>query len=442
MDGWVQLSKPSANRLGTAVALHRGVIIHPGADDPAGVSDAGRPATERHMPISPTLQDDLAEVLRAWTPAAIDAATGLPPSFYTDSAVFALERQRFFARTWLFIAHESDLPAGEGWYSATMAGFPVLLTRARDGRVRAFHNVCPHRGSPLGSIGDVSASCGAARTIACPYHGWVFGLDGSLAGAPGMDQAPGFDRGGHALRELRCDRWGPFIFVNVDGAAAPLAEQLGPAVPRFAGAQLDKWVRVHRVDYDCRANWKFYVENNAEYYHEPTAHHSSYNTKEVSWNNSFPLIQPEVSDFCYLQRTPYREGSREISGGMRPNTVMPGLDEAWRTASSIFQFWPNFAWILNPNLLVLYWVDPISPVRTRIRWDWMVPDTPEARAATNLEPLITLYDAVQKEDIAIFERLQVAAGSPAFSLGRLHPKYELGLHRFQALLMEHLTGRR
>ena len=73
---------------------------------------------------------------------------------------------------------------------------------------------------------------------------------------------------------------------------------------------------------------------------------------------------------------------RELSGGMRPNTVMPGLCRDWQTASSIFQFWPNFAWILNPNLLVLYWVDPISPTRTRIRWEWLVPDTAEARAAS------------------------------------------------------------
>lgn len=383
-----------------------------------------------------------AEWIDAWSPQPLSSAIGLPADAYADPGFFRLERERFFARTWLFLGHEADVPAPSGWLQTTVAGFPVLLTRDRDGVLRAFHNVCPHRGAPLGSVRDVSAACGTARTVACPYHGWVFALDGRLAGAPGMDEAPAFDRAVHGLRPLRLDRWGPFLFANVDGAAPPLLEQLGPAVEVFAGARCDAWVRVHRVDYDCRANWKFYVENNAECYHEPTAHNSSYNTTEVSWNNSWPLIRTEVSDFCYFQYTPYREGSRELRGELPVGTVMPGLAETWLRGSSIFQFWPNFAWILNPNLLVLYQIDPIDATRTRIRWDWMVPDTPQARDGAHLDPLIRLYDGVQREDIAIFERLQTAVGSPAFAMGALHPRAERGVHRFQHLLMEHLAGRR
>lgn len=380
--------------------------------------------------------------LDSWAPAAFEHAAGLPPHWYEDPGIFRLERERFLGRSWLHIAHDADIPAPSGWYRAEVAGYPVLLTRDASGEVRGFHNVCPHRGAPLAAIGDPAATCGAARTVACPYHGWVFGLDGGLKGAPGMEAHPCFDRGAHALRPLRIDRWGPFWFADISGQAPPLADCLGPAVQRFAGARTEAWRRVHRQDYLTASNWKFYVENNAEFYHEPVAHGSSYLSREVSWNNNNAAISAEVSDWCYMQYSPYGPGSPELNGGLKPGTVMPGLGEAWLKGSSIFQFWPNFAWILNPNLLVTYLIDPIGPASTRIRWDWLVPDTPEAMDRANLDPLIALYDRVQREDLAIFEQQQRCVGSPAFRMGALNPRSERGVHRVQELILEHLSGRR
>lgn len=391
-------------------------------------------------PTAVTSTDRLTALLADWQPHGIDQATGLPAWAYDDPRVFAHERRAFFARTWLVVAHVQDLPEPHGWYQVRVAGFPILLTRDATGTIRAFHNVCPHRGAPLGDIADPHRACNAARTVACPYHGWVFNLEGACTGAPGMDRHGTFDKAAHGLRPLRLERWGPFCFVNIDGSALPLTTCLGPAVERFAGARSSDWVRVHRVDYDCKANWKFYVENNAECYHEPVAHHSSYKSKEVSWNNDFNAIRTEVSDYCYLQYSPYPPTSRERTGGLPTGTVMEGMDRTWYEGSSIFQFWPNFAWILNPNLLVTYVIDPIDEHRTRIRWDWMVPDTPEAKAEAHLAPLIALYDRVQKEDITIFERLQEAVHSPAFAMGSLHPHAEKGVHRFQQLLLSHLAA--
>jgi phenylpropionate dioxygenase-like ring-hydroxylating dioxygenase large terminal subunit len=380
--------------------------------------------------------------LATWSPTAFERAAGLPAHWYEDAQVFALERERFFARSWMHVAHDSDIPSPSGWYRAEVAGFPILLTRDASGTVRGFHNVCPHRGAPLAAIGDPAATCGVARTVACPYHGWIFGLDGGLKGAPGMDAHPCFDKGAHAMQPLRLDHWGPFWFADLSGQAPPLADCLGPAVERFAGACTTRWKRVHRQDYLTASNWKFYVENNAEFYHEPVAHGTSYLSREVSWNNNNAAISAEVSDWCYMQYSPYGAGSPEMNGGMKPGTVMPGLADTWLRGSSIFQFWPNFAWILNPNLLVGYLIDPLGPTRTRIRWDWLVPDTPEALDRTNLDPLIELYDRVQKEDLAIFEQQQRCIGSPAFRMGALNPRSERGVHRFQELLLEHLSGRR
>ena len=391
---------------------------------------------------SQTINPQIEAFLGGWQPAGITATPGLPAWTYDSPEFFTLERQRFFAKTWLFVAHDSDLPAEGGWYRATVAGFPVVLTRDKDGTVRAFHNVCPHRGAPLGQIGDPKACTGIGKTIGCPYHGWIFGLNGELKGAPGMDAHPGWDKARHALPSLRLEAYGPFWFVNLSGDAPALTVHLGPALEKFAGVPLSSWTRVHRQDYLTDSNWKLYVENNAEFYHEPTAHGTSYQLKAVSWNNNYHAIKAEVSDYCYLQRSPFPADAPEMTGGLAPGTAMPGTPQTWREASSIFSFWPNFAWILNPNLLVLYLVDPISPTKTRIRWDWLVPNTPEAKDPVNLQPLIDLYDRVQKEDLAIFELQQEAVGSPVYTMGQLNPRSEIGLHRFQQLLMEHLTGRR
>lgn len=391
------------------------------------------------MAITATLNDPF---LDTWQPCAFERANGLPAHWYADAQIFRLERERFFARTWLHVAHDSDIPAPTGWYRAEVAGFPILLTRSADDTVRAFHNVCPHRGAPLATIGDPAATCASTRSVTCPYHGWAFGLDGALKGAPGMDAHPCFDHAAHALSPLRLERWGPFWFVDLSGQAPPLTTCLGPAVELFAGARTTAWKRVHRQDYHTDSNWKFYVENNAEFYHEPVAHGTSYLSREVSWNNNNAAIRAEVSEWCYMQYSPYAPTSPELNGGLRPGTVMPDLAETWRRGSSIFQFWPNFAWILNPNLLVTYLIDPLGPTRTRIRWDWLVPDTPEAMDRANLDPLIALYDRVQHEDLAIFEQQQRCIASPAFRMGALNPRSERGVHRMQELLLEHLTGRR
>lgn len=394
------------------------------------------------MTVASPAADPLADFLFSWQPGPLTETVGFPAWTYYDPAFFRLERERFFRQTWLFVAHDHDLPAGGGWYRTSVAGFPVLLTRDKDGTVKAFHNVCPHRGAPLGVVGDPHVCSGTGKTIACPYHGWIFGLNGDLRGAPGMDAHPTWDKTRHALSPLRLDRWGPFWFVNVSGDAAPLQEHLGPALTRFDGIPLESWVRVHRQDYVTDSNWKLYVENNAEFYHEPTAHGTSYQSKAVSWNNSYHTIQADVSDYCYLQRSPFPADAPEMTGSMRPNTVLAGLPQTWQEASSIFSFWPNFAWIHNPNLLILYLIDPISPTKTRIRWDWLVPNTPEAKDPENLDPLVKLYDQVQREDLAIFELQQAAVDSPVYTMGQLNPRSELGLHRFQQLLMEYLTGKR
>jgi phenylpropionate dioxygenase-like ring-hydroxylating dioxygenase large terminal subunit len=141
----------------------------------------------------------------------------LPFSWYSDAAVYALEQERIFRRAWQYVGRAGLVPEPRSLAAVRAGEVPVLLVRDREGELRAFLNVCRHRGSILVE--------GESRreTIQCPYHAWTYELDGSLRRAPRAEQEADFDPSGLGLLPLRVDTWGPLVFVNPDPDAAPLA---------------------------------------------------------------------------------------------------------------------------------------------------------------------------------------------------------------------------
>ena len=180
----------------------------------------------------------------------------LPWSWYADPEVLRREGERIFARAWQYVGHSGQLPE-DGSYFASVAGqIPVVVTRARDGRVHAFLNVCRHRGHV------VATGAGSRETLQCPYHAWTYGLDGALRAAPRSDSEPGFDFDELGLREIAVDTWGPFLFANPDPDAAPLADALGDVPARLAEIDdVDAIEFRFRTEFEIEANWKIACEN-------------------------------------------------------------------------------------------------------------------------------------------------------------------------------------
>jgi len=203
----------------------------------------------------------------------------LPYDWYADPAVLRVEQERIFARSWHYAAR-LDQVAEPGQLTTAYAGeLPVVLARARDGELRGFVNVCRHRGHPLCEGDD------RRETIQCPYHAWTYGLDGSLRRAPRSDREPGFDRSALGLVPVSVESFGPFVFVNPDRDAPPLADHLGDLPARLADGGLDvDALRFHRRDVadDYACNWKVCVENFLECYHCATAHPSLAKAIDVS----------------------------------------------------------------------------------------------------------------------------------------------------------------
>ena len=213
------------------------------------------------------------EAARREHPADFPPLPGVPAARYADPDFARLEHAGVFGHAWLMVAHVDELPEPGDYRLVDQIPEPVVLVRGTDGDVRAFYNTCQHRGAEL----IVEASGNAGRRLTCPYHSWVYDLDGALVGYPDAQNFPELDRECLALRSVRCETWGPLVFVNLDDDAKPLAEFLAP-VNEDLSELADMAGRLHLVNHpslEVDVNWKLPVDANIETYHVNTVHRDS-----------------------------------------------------------------------------------------------------------------------------------------------------------------------
>src|SRR6266849_2517682 len=207
----------------------------------------------------------------------LECAETLASHFYTDPSILALEKEKIFRRTWQ-LAGTLNQPCGEkngvpytiadpeSFFTIELFGEPVVIVRDKSGVLRAFSNVCRHRGGPI------AQGAGCRNVFNCAYHGWTYTLDGRLIGTPEIDGVEFFDRSTMGMVPLRLETWEQFIFVNFDKDALPLAEYLGEIPRQSRGFQFEGLRCAERRDYVLDCNWKVYVDNYLEGYHIPIAH--------------------------------------------------------------------------------------------------------------------------------------------------------------------------
>lgn len=343
----------------------------------------------------------------------------LPWSWYVDPGALHVEQERIFRRSWQYVGHEGEV-AEPGSFAATRVGdVPVVLVRDEAGELRAFLNVCRHRGSL------VCEGRGRRATLQCPYHAWTYGLDGRLLAAPRSEREGGLEREELGLVPLRLERWGPFLFCNPDPEAPPLAELLGDVPERVAAAGIDvAALRFHhRWEAEYEANWKVCAENFLECYHCPTAHPGFSAVMDVSPETY--LLEAEGPRLS--QQAPPRPGPHgaydpagEVERGQF-HLLFPG------TVVNVLAGRPNLS--LGPIL-------PLGPERTYRFLDYFVaPDAGEAW----LEAMLAFDAQVGAEDRALVERVQRGLRSGLLEEGRLLPASERLVAHFQALVLAALA---
>ena len=352
--------------------------------------------------------------------ATIADGRTIPFDWYSDPAVLRLERERIFRRTWQYAGRADQVAEPGAFFTCDLAGVPIVVVRDEEGGLRAFLNVCRHRGS-LVCEGE-----GKRASLQCPYHAWTYGLDGSLRAAPRSERVPGFDKEALGLVAVQVDAWGPFVFVNPDPEAEPLAETLGelPALVAASGVDLDSLRFLKRASGDeYAANWKVCSENFLECYHCQVAHPDFSKVVDVSVD---AYVLEESRTFS-TQYGPVREAWK---GDFDPRGPI---------ARGQFHFlWPNLTLNImpgHPNLSIGPIV-PTGPETTARFLDYFVgPDVDDAWIAEMLE----FDDQVGAEDRVLVERVQKGLRGGGIEHGRLMGDSERLIAHFQGLLLDALA---
>lgn len=353
-------------------------------------------------------------------------ATTLPAFAYTDPAILAAEQERIFRRCWEPVGNAVDAEAPGSFFTAEVAGAPIVVTRDADGVLRGFYNVCRHRAGP------VAVGKGARKSLTCRYHGWTYGLDGRLVTTPELGEVKDFDRACNGLRPVRVEAWGPLVFACLDDAAPPLLETLGAIPAETAAHDLASMKPVARREYEIACNWKVYVDNFLEGYHLPTVHPGLF--KELD----YARYRVETFAGYSSQIAPIRPaaGGGAGAGASSARHYTPANDDL-----AALYYWVFPAWMLNiyPDNMSLNVVLPRGPDRCVTVFEWFRRDPGADGAADAVARTVAFSHAIQLEDIGICEVVQKGLASGSYDRGRFSVLRENGVHHFQSLVHAALT---
>lgn len=363
----------------------------------------------------------------------VEKATTLPPEMYRSAECFALENERLFGKSWVCVGYLSQVDAPGKTISTTVGGQPLVVTCTRDRELKAFFNVCRHRGSLL----VLQEECKIER-FRCPYHAWTYDLGGALQNAPLFSTSEPFDKGEFGLLPVRVERWGAFVFVNLDPQAQPLTEFLGDLTTRYSGFPLDELVLVRRKKYEIRANWKLIAENFLEYYHLPWVH------PELCTVTAIDMHKRNQGPGMYMSfyASPLLQGGTPIDANFLP--PMPGLGEAEANSGYFPLVFPNLAMFLMPHHVFALLMQPTAADATSEYGDILVHPSVLERPdhEKEIDAILAFYDMVNVQDIVAVERVQKGIQARAYPGGRMTYRFEEPVHRFQNMVIDFLVNER
>ena len=343
-----------------------------------------------------------------------DQQKTLPARYYTDPAVFQQELENLFCQMWVCVGRTEQASKHGDFFLCEIAGESIIVTRDGDA-LRGFYNVCRHRGTRVCREQEGKF----AGPIRCPYHGWSYGLDGSLVGAPHMDE--GFQREEYPLHSVQIDEWDGFIFLNLAHHSQSLAVQLADLPKKFAPWGLRDLRRYKRIAYDVKANWKLIVLNYNECLHCPLLHPAlSRLTDYLSGNNDPP--QP-----TYIGGSmELRDGAETMSlDGRRRREYLPGLNEAQRRQVFYYAIYPNLFLSLHPDYVMAHTLWPEAIDKTRVVCEWYFHANEMAKPDFNADDAVEFWHTTNREDWGISELAQQGISSRAYVPGPYSPRERL-----------------
>jgi Rieske 2Fe-2S family protein len=353
----------------------------------------------------------------------------LPAPAYTEPQWFAEEMDRVFAAMWLAAGRSAELDGAGTFIRRDIAGASVLIVRAGDGSIRAFHNVCRHRGTRL----CVESHGTFHGRIQCPYHAWTYGLDGTLMAAPQMDDVAGFDRSDYPLRQVACDTWDGHIFINLSAHPTPLGDQLADLPARFAPWRMQELRLGHRVEYDVATNWKLVVQNYNECLHCPIIHPLLNRMHHYLAADNVPT----TGSYCGGAMG-FKDGIETLSrDGRRRRDFLPGLGERERGLVNYFAIYPNLLLTLHPDYMMTITIWPHDCGRTRLIAEWHFHPAEMAKPGFEFQDAVDFWDRTNREDWSISEQSYLGISSRGYAPGPYSDR-ERQLWEFDQFVLDRL----
>ena len=349
-------------------------------------------------------------------PPGFPALPPLPPGRYTSQAFYDLELEHLWGKMWLYAAHESQIPNPGDYVLLDIPWAAIFIMRGKDGKVRAFYNVCQHRGAPL-----VREPTGHESLLRCTYHQWTYNSEGALVSVMYEDDfGEGFDKSCLGLPEVRCEIWGGIVFVNEDPDAEPLQDFLGMIGDEFNQFELEKTRPAAIVSYELDCNWKLTMDAFLEVYHIKGIHPETVGPALDERGAVMGLLpNGHTRMTCPTNASPEEEKVRR--GYATDENSLPAIPKGeiardYHVSHNIF---PNIITPISEGArqMLMFW--PLAKDRTRVDvvhygLDWGDGDRPAAWG-----PLLDFWEVVMAEDLQFLEWQQKAVVSPGFKGYRL-----------------------
>lgn len=361
---------------------------------------------------------DVSEVGVRLTRAELDQASHAPGEIYASPEILRREIDEYFKRAWLYVGRVEELAEPGDYMALRLVGEPVLISRDRDGQLHANYNMCAHRGV------EIAYGSGNKKAFSCPYHGWVYGLDGKLKGAAYMEDTQGFDLADCSLPPMKIDVWRGNIFINFDNDAEPLADAMAAIDEEFSFLGWEKCRLGNKIEIDLACNWKFVHENLMDFYHVGVLHAGSFGA-----GFKFEPDMVETRDggglSLFYQAGPPTPGAEPLLG------KMPWLEDRDHSFACTSFSAPNLTFFGRIDCIRPMVAWPIDEGHTKVIVYHLFPE--EFFDRPDIDETLKIYRDFQilvfEEDRLMIESMQLAMSSSAYVPGRMST-LEKGIHNF------------
>ena len=317
-----------------------------------------------------------------------------PGRLFHATDIYALDLERIFGRMWVCVGHVSSAREPGQFFTVELGDESLIVVRGQDRTLRAFFNVCRHRGTRLTSNRE-----GRCSALTCPYHGWRYGLDGSLIAAPSMDEDQNFDAARYPLVSARIEEYLGFIFVNLSDDPAPVAAEFDD-LPDLSRFRFDELTCIERHEYDVASNWKLVCQNFHECYHCSVAHPDLH---RISHHGN--LSNADASGRLFIGGPmALRKGYTTLTrGGVSPRRPLPGATPDDRQRVHYFQLLPNLLLSIAPDYVLTHHLYPTAPERVRIDTCWLFAPEQLADADFDAADVVDFWETTNRQDWQLCE---------------------------------------